>query len=172
MKLDCVFIIFPILMLFSCTPNNTKYQRVRIANYSIGDKIDTTNFTSENKSDSIIVVYKSKQNSGLDIFAWQDTIVWIGYHFNSKKEFFYTLDTIKSTIKAKPEYLENGSRSGINYKGNEYFWNDTLTGDEISMLFYEDSLGRFKGAGFIENTEFIEKIVPSGPQFEIKFIVK
>lgn len=160
------------LVLFSCSQSNYKNGRVRIANFSIGDKIDTAYFSSDNRCDSTIVVNRNKLNTDLRVFTWHDTIVWLGYSFNSKKEFVSTLHSINSTLNLEPEYIQNGSRSGMNYKGNEFFWIDSITGDEISMLFYVDSLGVFKSSGYLENNDYVEKLVPRGPRYEIKFIIR
>lgn len=145
---------------------------MELANYSIGDKIDTINFISENRDNSIIVVNKSKLDSELTVFTWHDTIVWIRYSFKTKKEFESSVDHISSYLNIKPEYRIGESRSGLNFKGNEYFWKDSVSGDEISLLFYEDSAGRFTNSAFIENNEYIKEIVPQKFQIEIKFIVK
>lgn len=99
-KLFCLLTV--VVLTVSCT-RKVDNDRIKIANYSIGDKIDKNDFEYENQLDSAVLVGDYVSDKRLTVFTWNDTIVSLFYTQLTKIEFDSISKLISSKLKLQPE---------------------------------------------------------------------
>ncbi|MFA5330266.1 MAG: hypothetical protein WC384_20905 [Prolixibacteraceae bacterium] len=148
-------------------------ERVNIYNYSIGDKIQPENFFYKNYMDSAVLTGTFRNDTNLSVSTWFDTIVGIGYSIDTRDEFDSISFSIGTKLKKEPKIMDSLTSSGLIISGKEFSWHDSLTGDDISLFFYTDSIGNYrKGELIISNDKIIKEMIPNEKTIEISKIDK
>ena len=147
------------ILTVSCV-GQADIDRIKIADYSIGDRIDRNDFEYEHQMDSAVVVGNCIPNKRLTVFTWNDTIVSLFYTQLTKTEFDSISKLISSKLKLQPEIKLGTTKEEIKILGQEYYWFDSLNGDEITIGYQEIKPDSVSCGLIIENKRFCDKILP------------
>ena len=156
-KLFCLLTV--VVLTVSCA-RRVDNDRIKIANYSIGDKIDKNDFDYENHMDSAVLVGDCVSDKRLTVFTWNDTIVSLFYTLLTKTEFDSISKLISSKLKLQPEIRQGTTKEGIKILEQESYWLDSLNGDEITIGYREIKPDSVSCGLIIENKRFCDKILP------------
>ena len=162
MKTKSLIIIFYVI-LCSCSSNFSD-TRIKISGYSIGDSIYSEIDTIKLLDKPFIRAADSKEKR-LELFLINNYIINISYRNLTMNEIEYYKNFITKKLGKNPKYSKNITASGITFYGEEYYWYDSISGDDISIWISNNQDNNPQGIIYIENekisTELYRKFYPN-----------
>jgi hypothetical protein len=124
-------IVILIVFLISCTSEKVD-DRFRILGYTVGDSL-------KSEIDTMKVLDKpflracNKKEKRLEYYLINNHIISLTYKNLTEIEFNNFKNEISNKLNSEPIISINKTLSGIVFRGTEFFWVDSLNGDEIYL---------------------------------------